>query len=82
LNKYQVLHIISFARRLSGWLLMLAGLLGIIIFVSTQDHASDVITYSPFFIYGCVCVTVSGLLLVFFGELARVSFDIDIRRGD
>ena len=82
MKQYPVLHFISFVLRPSGWLLMLAGLLGIAIFLSTQDHASDVITYGPFFIYGCVGATVSGLLLVFFGELARVSVDVDIRRGD
>jgi hypothetical protein len=78
LKTYPVLRFISFVIRLAGWLLMLAGLLGMAIFVSTQDHASDVITYGPFFIYGCVGATVSGLLLVFFGELARVSVDIDL----
>jgi hypothetical protein len=80
LKQYPVFHFISFVLRPSGWLLMLAGLLGIAIFVSTQDHASDVMTYGPFFIYGCVGASVSGLLLVTFGELvARVSVHIDIR---
>jgi len=50
---------------------MLAGLLGIAIFVSTQDHASDVITYGPFFIYGCVGATVSGVLLVCFWRISK-----------
>ena len=76
MKKYPVLRLISFVIRLAGWLLMLAGLSGIAIFVSTQDHAPDVITYGPLFLYGSIGATVSGLLLVFFGELARVSVDI------
>ena len=82
MKKYRVLRFTSFVIRIAGWLLMLAGLLGIAIFVGTQDHAPDVITYRAFFLYACVGATVSGLLLVFFGELARVLVDIDVRRGD
>jgi hypothetical protein len=62
-----VLHFISFVIRLAGGLLMVVGLLGVAIFVSTQDHAPDVIPYDPFFIYWCVGATVLGLLFVFFG---------------
>jgi len=55
---------------------MLAGLLGIAIFVSTSDHAPDVITWGELYFYKSVYAVVSGLLLVFFGELARVAVDI------
>ena len=50
---------------------MLAGLLGIAIFVSTSDHAPDVITWGELYFYKSVDAAVSGLLLVFFGELLQ-----------